>query len=234
MKLHPPVEDFQVLNSMFALKVDVEKYSGLLHDYGNMRIPMVSSLVGISFTFLNSFQIMCLYWTEIVCATAVKFETTEAFCCECMESFSNAECLKAHILSSHQYVNCEICGSKQLRKNIKRHLRSHGAKPSPNLEVIKCHFPNCEHVLSTVRSISTLTLDVCLGASTYFGLKLLVICLLKQSNLRKHVKAVHLKLKPFACCYPDCRKRFSYKHVRDNHEKTGCHVYTPVCFLSWS
>ncbi|KAK4792253.1 hypothetical protein SAY86_022688 [Trapa natans] len=129
----------------------------------------------------------------------VKFETTEAFCSECMKSFSSADCLKAHILSTHQYMNCEICGSKQLRKNIKRHLRSHEAKPSSNAEVIKCHFSDCQHVFST------------------------------QSNLRKHVKAVHLRLKPFACCYPNCQKRFSYKHVRHNHEK--CHSYATGDFV---
>ncbi|XP_031394952.1 transcription factor IIIA [Punica granatum] len=130
----------------------------------------------------------------------VKLEMTEAFCCECMKSFSTVDCLKAHILSCHQHTICEICGTKQLRKNMKRHLRLHKAKPSPNSKVIKCHFPDCQHTFST------------------------------QSNLRIHVKAVHLNLKPFVCCYKECGKRFSYKHVRDNHEKTGCHVYTPGDF----
>jgi hypothetical protein len=45
------------------------------------------------------------------------------------------------------------------------------------------------------------------------------------------VKAVHLDLKPFACSFTGCGMRFAHKHVRDNHEKTGNHVYTPVSFL---
>ncbi|KAG6573794.1 Transcription factor IIIA, partial [Cucurbita argyrosperma subsp. sororia] len=47
-----------------------------------------------------------------------------------------------------------------------------------------------------------------------------------SSNLRQHVKVVHLGQKPFACCFPGCGMRFGYKHVRDNHEKSGQHVYT--------
>ncbi|OMP03980.1 hypothetical protein COLO4_10043 [Corchorus olitorius] len=48
---------------------------------------------------------------------------------------------------------------------------------------------------------------------------------LEKSNLCQHVKAVHEELKPFACCFSGCGMRFSYKHVRDKHEKSGCHVY---------
>ncbi|KAK4803616.1 hypothetical protein SAY86_003433 [Trapa natans] len=131
----------------------------------------------------------------------VKFETTEAFCCECTASFSNVDLLKDHILSTHQYINCEICGTKHLKKNIKRHLRTHETKPSRDTGLIECYFPGCQHTFST------------------------------QSNLRKHVKAVHLKVKPFACCYTDCSKKFSYKHVRDHHEKTGFHIYTHGDFV---
>uniref|UniRef100_A0A5B7BM90 Putative transcription factor IIIA-like n=1 Tax=Davidia involucrata TaxID=16924 RepID=A0A5B7BM90_DAVIN len=125
----------------------------------------------------------------------VKLDTVEAFCSEpgCMKHFSNDQCLKAHIQSCHQYITCEICGTKQLKKNFKRHIRTHETQGSS--ERIKCNFEGCLHTFST------------------------------RSNLHQHVKAVHLELKPFACGIPGCGMRFPFKHVRDNHEKAGCHVY---------
>ncbi|KAB1205893.1 Transcription factor IIIA [Morella rubra] len=107
-------------------------------------------------------------------------------------------CLKAHIQSCHQHITCEICGTKQLKKNIKRHLRTHEAEVS--LEKIKCNYKGCLHTFSN------------------------------KSNLCQHIKAVHLKLRPFACTFSGCGLRFAHKHVRDNHEKTGNHVYTPGDF----
>ncbi|XP_045802408.1 transcription factor IIIA-like [Trifolium pratense] len=47
-----------------------------------------------------------------------------------------------------------------------------------------------------------------------------------KSNLSKHVKAIHLQDKPYMCSFPDCGMKFAYKHVRDNHEKSGSHVFT--------
>ncbi|KAF5741837.1 zinc finger family protein [Tripterygium wilfordii] len=130
----------------------------------------------------------------------VKLESVEALCLEpgCMKYFSNSRCLKAHVQSCHQYIICDICGTKQLKKNIKRHLRTHEGGVSPVR--IKCDFNGCLHTFST------------------------------KTNLAQHVKAVHHKIKPFACSFPDCGMRFSYKHVRDNHEKTSLHVYTPGDF----
>ncbi|XP_061945073.1 transcription factor IIIA-like [Populus nigra] len=132
----------------------------------------------------------------------VSLDHVEAMCLEpgCMKHFSNKECLKAHIQSSHQYINCDMCGTKQLKKNIKRHLRTH-EPASDSTERIKCHFKGCQHTFST------------------------------KTNLNQHVKAVHLEHRPFLCGFPGCDMRFSYKHVRDNHEKSGLHVYTPGDFV---
>ncbi|XP_022966871.1 transcription factor IIIA-like [Cucurbita maxima] len=126
-----------------------------------------------------------------------KLDSVEACCSElgCMKTFTNKQCLKAHVQSCHQYIECEICGEKKLRKNIKQHLRQ--KHESDGLQTtIRCTHEGCSNVFST------------------------------SSNLRQHVKVVHLGQKPFACCFPGCGMRFGYKHVRDNHEKSGQHVYT--------
>ncbi|XP_021599211.1 transcription factor IIIA isoform X3 [Manihot esculenta] len=132
----------------------------------------------------------------------VKLESVEAFCAEpgCMKHFSNAQCLKAHIYSCHRYMSCEICGTKQLKKNLKRHLRTHEAG-GQSMEKIECHFEGCCHVFSS------------------------------KTNLNLHIKAVHLEGRPFTCGVPGCDMRFAYKHVRDKHEKSGCHIYTPGDFV---
>ncbi|KAL8249859.1 hypothetical protein R6Q59_006727 [Mikania micrantha] len=126
----------------------------------------------------------------------VKLETVEAFCAEpsCMKYFSNAKCLKAHLQSCHQHITCEICGLKQLKKNIKRHIRTHEKVVSKNK--IKCSFDGCSSAFSN------------------------------SSNLQQHVKATHFQEKPYVCSISGCGMRFSFKHVRDNHEKSGLHVYT--------
>ncbi|WVZ78170.1 hypothetical protein U9M48_025922 [Paspalum notatum var. saurae] len=74
----------------------------------------------------------------------VKLDYVEVMCCEpgCMKMFTNVECLKAHIQSCHLYVHCETCGEKHLKKNIKRHLQSHGKVPSG--ERMTCTFEGCE------------------------------------------------------------------------------------------
>lgn len=55
---------------------------------------------------------------------------------------------------------------------------------------------------------------------------------MQKSNLHQHIKAVHFEHKPFACSVPGCDMRFPFKHVRDNHEKSGCHLYTHVSYLT--
>lgn len=131
----------------------------------------------------------------------VKLDSVEAFCSEpdCMKYFTNEQCLKAHVQSCHSHITCEVCGIKHLKKNIKRHLRSHELAGSSMR--IRCTFEGCFLTFST------------------------------NSNLRQHIKAVHEELKPFVCGFTDCGMRFSYKHVRDKHEKSACHVYTPGDFL---
>ncbi|KAF9616352.1 hypothetical protein IFM89_029606 [Coptis chinensis] len=125
-----------------------------------------------------------------------KLDSVEAICSElgCMKSFSNVDCLKAHLQSCHRHFQCEVCGTQQLRKNIKRHMRTHEA--GRTLEQFKCHIDDCCHTFTS------------------------------KSNLNQHIKAVHLELCPYTCRFTGCGKKFPFKHVRDNHEKTREHVYT--------
>lgn len=84
---------------------------------------------------------------------AVKLDYVEVVCCEpgCMKMFTNVECLRAHNQSCHQHVECEICGEKHLKKNIKRHLQAHGEVPTG--ERMKCTFEGCERSFSNVSKI---------------------------------------------------------------------------------
>ncbi|KAF3788709.1 TFTranscription factor [Nymphaea thermarum] len=79
----------------------------------------------------------------------VKLDSVEVICSEpgCGKFFSSSKCLKEHILFAHRYISCEVCGSKQLKKNIKRHMRTHGSSDGA-ANKIKCTEGNCQHTFS--------------------------------------------------------------------------------------
>ncbi|XP_020079780.1 transcription factor IIIA isoform X2 [Ananas comosus] len=131
----------------------------------------------------------------------VKLDCVEVVCCEpgCFKTFTNAECLKAHVQFCHQHTQCEICGTKQMKRNIKRHKRKHEGVIVA--ERVQCSFKDCHLSFSN------------------------------RSNLNKHIKACHEQLKPFVCRLSGCGQKFPYRHVRDNHEKSGSHVYLQGDFL---
>lgn len=85
----------------------------------------------------------------------------EVICGEpsCLKQFTNSECLKAHIESSHRYIKCEVCGARQLKKNFKRHKRAHDRKRGKcTTERVKCTFEDCLCTFSNVRVINLLCL----------------------------------------------------------------------------
>ncbi|KAL1331129.1 hypothetical protein AAHE18_12G161200 [Arachis hypogaea] len=85
----------------------------------------------------------------------VKLQSVDVVCLEpgCMKHFTNNQCLKEHIESCHQYVTCDTCGSRQLKKNIKRHLCTHEADKS--LAEFKCEFKGCSCKFSSKSNLVT-------------------------------------------------------------------------------
>ncbi|GJZ68127.1 transcription factor IIIA [Tanacetum coccineum] len=118
----------------------------------------------------------------------VKLETVEAFCAEpgCMKYFTK-ERLKAHFQSNHQHINCEICGSKQLKKNIKRHLQTHDNLVSK--ERIICSFDGCNLTFSNNSNLQQHIKSVHLQEKPF-------ICSFSDCGMRfsyKHVRDNHEK-----------------------------------------
>ncbi|KAG6529978.1 hypothetical protein ZIOFF_012195 [Zingiber officinale] len=168
----------------------------LTRNFGYMKGSVLVLVLGIGLFFTLSPNAELINWENI---NWEKFQQAApiAICFPPHQCY--AKCLKAHIKTSHLYVDYVICGAKQLKKNIKRHEHMHEA--SEVTERTKCNFEGCERTFSNV------------------------------SNLRQHIKAVHQNLRPFACRFSKCGKKFPYKHVRDNHEKSSVHSYIQGDFL---
>ncbi|XP_004299009.1 PREDICTED: gastrula zinc finger protein XlCGF57.1-like isoform X1 [Fragaria vesca subsp. vesca] len=125
----------------------------------------------------------------------VKLDSVEAFC-------SEPDCMKyfsnKQCLQDHiQSCHTHITCEICGNKEWKKNIRTHlhAHEEGVSSLEIKCEYEGCLHTFT------------------------------KKLNLLQHVKAVHLQQKPFSCSFSGCSKTFSYKHVRDKHEKSGCHVY---------
>lgn len=140
----------------------VFKYASKLRQHEDshgllLKFQINMKFCNIIFVIVNVWTVV---WVEVgslqaltnMFVSTVNLDSVEAFCSEpgCMKYFTNKQCLEAHIRSCHQYIPCEICGSMQLKKNIKRHVRTHEARDLS--ERIKCQFKGCLLSFSTVRS----------------------------------------------------------------------------------
>ncbi|KAG8372207.1 hypothetical protein BUALT_Bualt12G0042500 [Buddleja alternifolia] len=126
----------------------------------------------------------------------VKLDTVEVFC-------SEPGCMKYFTNEQclKEHINsCHqyIVCDKCGSEQLKKNFKRHLSMHEAEvlLERINCTFEGCLHTFAT------------------------------KSNLNQHIRAVHLGLKPFTCSFIGCHMKFAFKHVRDNHEKSGCHVYT--------
>ncbi|XP_043725399.1 transcription factor IIIA-like [Telopea speciosissima] len=83
------------------------------------------------------------------------------------------------------------------QKHLKKNIKRHLRMHEAGVSSsdIKCSFKGCRHTFTT------------------------------KSNLNQHIKSTHLEVRPFACRIRGCDKKFPYRHVRDNHEKSGIHIY---------
>ena len=82
---------------------------------------------------------------------AVKLDSVEAVCIEpyCMKIFTIEQCLRGCIQLCHRYITCDVCGIKQLKKNIKRHLVTH--EEEGPIESSKCNYKGYDRTFSTIR-----------------------------------------------------------------------------------
>lgn len=130
----------------------------------------------------------------------VKLDSVEALC-------SEPGCMKyfsnKQCLKEHVRSSHQyiVCGECGI-KQLKKNIKRHLQihKTGVSSDIIKCGLKGCQLKFSN------------------------------PSNRNQHIKAVHLELKPHTCSILGCCKKFAYKHVRDNHEKSGCHIYIPGDF----
>ncbi|KAL0359677.1 UNVERIFIED_CONTAM: Transcription factor IIIA [Sesamum angustifolium] len=136
---------------------------------------------------------------------------------DCHSSYRRKDHLTRHMIQ-HQgkLFECPIEECKKrfaFQGNMKRHIKElHQESSSTNVE------PPKEYVCPE------------LGCGKLSWIQRRPSVQNQESNLNQHTKAVHLGLKPYACSIPGCHMKFAFKHVRDKHEKSGCHVYTPGNF----
>ncbi|THU62906.1 hypothetical protein C4D60_Mb01t10090 [Musa balbisiana] len=112
--------------------------------------------------------------------------------------------------------------------------------------VFSARRPHAGGALPPLPSPASLPLYPRWPAASTLNLPLLLVFWLigrRHQILRQHIKAVHQKLQPFACQFSGCGKKFPYRHVRDNHQNSGVHVFvqfgsipvgketSPCCFL---
>ncbi|KAL5054419.1 hypothetical protein RYX36_035101 [Vicia faba] len=142
-----PVENCK---SDFSLQSNLKRHLGEMHDEnstparnGENQKQFVCPETGCGKVFRYASQLQKHEDSH------VKLETVDVLCLEpgCLKHFTNSECLKAHVKSCHQYVTCDTCGTKQLKKNMKRHLRTHETGTSS--EPFKCEHKDCDCTFST-------------------------------------------------------------------------------------
>ncbi|XXG85737.1 hypothetical protein AAC387_Pa11g0765 [Persea americana] len=131
----------------------------------------------------------------------VKLDSVEAICCE-------PGCMKVFSNTECLKDHLRLCHQYVPcevcgTQQLKKNIMRHlrTHEDKDATESIKCSFQDCSLSFSTT------------------------------SNLKQHIKAVHLGLRPFTCHVSGCRKKFPFKHVRDNHERSAAHVYMHGDFL---
>ena len=162
-----------VKSSLCAKKLAVKRHLNLNRSYVSTRIPMVSCFKSPNFLLgelthnfyyqyvklLSTKQIefllsnFCYIWVGMInfLIVAVKLDLVKVVCVEpnCMKIFTNEQGLREHIQLCHRYITCQVCGAKQLKKNINRHLKTHEEEGS--VESIKCNYKGYDRTFSTVR-----------------------------------------------------------------------------------